>query len=188
MVEQAIPVGALYYRARYYDPSPGRFVGEDPVGFDGGTDFYAYVDNDPVNLTDPFAYRPLTDCEKKRLSKYIPKVDLDNADLHEGHVPWWLPKSSEAVTLHNNIYFRAGQYYPDRPGGIAALGHELFHVGQYRRGEMTEKSYVREMLHHGGGEKNKYEKPAYEFEQNVLLPGITNDWWNIKCGCNQAPE
>ena len=180
--------GLYYYRARYYDPAAGRFIGEDPLEFFGGIDFYAYVENDPINLSDPFGFRPLTDCEKKRLSKYIPKEDLDNADLHEDHVPWWLPKSSEAVTLHNNIYFRQGQYYPDRPGGIAALGHELFHVGQYRRGEMTEKSYIREMLHHGGGPKNKFEKPAYDFEQNVLLPAITKEWWDIKCGCNSSSE
>ena len=44
----------IYYRARYYDPTIGRFISEDPTQFAGsGTNFYAYVDNDPVNLTDP---------------------------------------------------------------------------------------------------------------------------------------
>jgi len=42
-----------YYRARQYDPRAGRFVSEDPEGFDASTNFYAYVDNDPVNWTDP---------------------------------------------------------------------------------------------------------------------------------------
>ena len=43
-----------YYRARYYDPSTGRFLSEDPLGFDGdGTNFYAYIDNSPVNFDDP---------------------------------------------------------------------------------------------------------------------------------------
>ena len=45
--------GLYYYRARYYDPKIGRFVSEDPIGFDGGMNFYAYVDNNPVNFTDP---------------------------------------------------------------------------------------------------------------------------------------
>jgi RHS repeat-associated protein len=44
---------ASYYRARYYDPSPGRFLSEDPARFGGGFDFYAYVKNDPVDFTDP---------------------------------------------------------------------------------------------------------------------------------------
>jgi uncharacterized protein RhaS with RHS repeats len=45
---------AVYYRARYYDPSIGRFISEDPAGFQGsGTNFYAYVNNDPINFIDP---------------------------------------------------------------------------------------------------------------------------------------
>jgi len=43
-----------YYRARYYDPTTGRFLSEDPIGFKGsGTNFYAYAHNSPVNLIDP---------------------------------------------------------------------------------------------------------------------------------------
>ena len=48
-----------YYRARYYDASIGRFVSEDPAGFDGGINFYVYVENNPVNLTDPLGRSPL---------------------------------------------------------------------------------------------------------------------------------
>jgi RHS repeat-associated protein len=43
----------IYYRARYYDPSIGRFLSEDPVRFWGGIDFYKYVDNSPTGSTDP---------------------------------------------------------------------------------------------------------------------------------------
>jgi hypothetical protein len=32
----------------------GRFISEDPIRFDGGIDFYAYVSNDPVEYIDPF--------------------------------------------------------------------------------------------------------------------------------------
>jgi RHS repeat-associated protein len=45
--------GIYYYRARYYDQSVGRFLGEDPIGFRGGVNFYAYVRNNPANLVDP---------------------------------------------------------------------------------------------------------------------------------------
>jgi RHS repeat-associated protein len=30
------PNGLYYMRARYYDPSLGRFISEDPAGFGGG--------------------------------------------------------------------------------------------------------------------------------------------------------
>jgi RHS repeat-associated protein len=42
-----------YYRARYFDPSAGRFVSEDPSGTSGGLNLYGYVTNDPINRYDP---------------------------------------------------------------------------------------------------------------------------------------
>jgi RHS repeat-associated protein len=45
--------GLYYYRARYYDPEIGRFISEDPIGFAGGINFYAYVGNNPLVYNDP---------------------------------------------------------------------------------------------------------------------------------------
>jgi RHS repeat-associated protein len=47
--------GLYYYRARYYDASVGKFIGEDPSGFNGGdgTNLYSYISNRPVDLVDP---------------------------------------------------------------------------------------------------------------------------------------
>ena len=47
-----------YYRARYYAPTWGRFISEDPISFIGGdTNRYPYAENDPINLTDPTGER-----------------------------------------------------------------------------------------------------------------------------------
>ena len=52
--------GLYYYRSRYYSPGLQRFISQDPIGFAGGdTNLYAYVGNNPVNLTDPFGTNPL---------------------------------------------------------------------------------------------------------------------------------
>jgi RHS repeat-associated protein len=48
-----------YYRARYYGPSTGRFISEDPSKFEGGMDLYAYADNNPVLMEDPFGLSSL---------------------------------------------------------------------------------------------------------------------------------
>jgi len=48
------PNGFYYMKARYYDPNVGRFISEDPTGFDGGdVNLMAYVGNQPINRIDP---------------------------------------------------------------------------------------------------------------------------------------
>lgn len=42
-----------YYRVRWYDHQQNRFLTEDPIGFEGGMNFYAYADNNPINNLDP---------------------------------------------------------------------------------------------------------------------------------------
>jgi RHS repeat-associated protein len=52
--ESDTETGLYYYRARYYDPTAGRFVSEDPIGFYGGdTNLYRYVWNSPTRFADP---------------------------------------------------------------------------------------------------------------------------------------
>jgi RHS repeat-associated protein len=50
--------GLRYYRARYFDPTAGRFLSQDPLRFAAGYNFYMFVRNNPVMLTDPLGLRP----------------------------------------------------------------------------------------------------------------------------------
>src|SRR5690606_6930589 len=43
--------GLVYLRNRYYDPYTGRFTQEDPIGFAGGINLYAYAGNNPASYT-----------------------------------------------------------------------------------------------------------------------------------------
>lgn len=47
-------------RRRFYDPTQGRFLSEDPLGYSGGDlNFYTYVRNLPLMLTDPLGQSPV---------------------------------------------------------------------------------------------------------------------------------
>jgi RHS repeat-associated protein len=49
-----IPEAQLYYyKARVYDPTLGRFLQTDPVGYKDDADLYAYVGDDPIDRADP---------------------------------------------------------------------------------------------------------------------------------------
>jgi RHS repeat-associated protein len=66
-------------RARYYDPTTGRFLTEDPIGFSNGDiNVYRYSFNGPVNLDDPSGLAPglpgfckmaYEDCAKKAFGR-----------------------------------------------------------------------------------------------------------------------
>lgn len=45
--------GLYFYRARFYNPSLQRFISEDPMGFAGGVNGYAYAGNNPIDFVDP---------------------------------------------------------------------------------------------------------------------------------------
>jgi RHS repeat-associated protein len=69
---------ASYYRARYYDPTAGRFISEDPIGFSGDINVCRYSFNSPVNLDDPsglapglpgFCKKDYEDCAKKAFGR-----------------------------------------------------------------------------------------------------------------------
>ena len=109
-------------------------------------------------------HRALTPEEKRALSAYIPRIDLDRAVLHEGCVPWYLPRRFSGIVRGHHVYFRAGAYHADTLEGIALLGHELTHVYQYRSG-MTVLTYLLSTLH--GYSNSRYERAAYSVQARI---------------------
>src|SRR5215472_917205 len=122
--------GLRYYRARYYDPQIGRFISEDPVGFDGGINFYSYVANSPIGFMDqgglamtPAECKELLDSILKRVQKLELKLKKYDpvADGKGGHP-----------------YSAGGQLKYTKPGShydlILALQASLwFDIARYQR-------------------------------------------------------
>jgi RHS repeat-associated protein len=67
--------GLYYYRARYYDPTIGRFLTEDPIGFNGGINLYTYVGNNPTNFVDPLGLQEMFPLDPNIPFPYIPLPD-----------------------------------------------------------------------------------------------------------------
>lgn len=82
---------SLYYdRARYLDPSTGRFLSEEPMAYAGRTSIYDYVDGNPTTYTDPSGNTKIygnwcgPDWTGGRVEEYNPKhiylPPIDNVD------------------------------------------------------------------------------------------------------------
>ena len=172
-----------YHRARYYDPTMGRFVSEDPVRFRGGSNFYVYALGNPVNARDPLGletgrindgfmgpYPPFAPtcqpncCMKRCLERImgtLPEMDV-------------VPNSS--------IYTDTAV---SSPGGIAIPGscfdfyhdllwtlHEYYHVVfQWRTGRMTYPGYgaaaVWGRITRGDFHDNTYERAADRYAERM---------------------
>lgn len=77
--------GLYYYRARYFDPKIGRFIGEDPIRFKGGINFYGYVRNNPGNFVDPLGlqWAPPRDAQGNPMtSGVLPDTGFYGAEAH----------------------------------------------------------------------------------------------------------
>ncbi len=72
-----------YFRARYYDPQLGRFVGRDPAAYVDGRNLVAFAGNRVPNLLDPSGQAITVGCGisffRKRIAEFsleVPFVDL----------------------------------------------------------------------------------------------------------------
>ena len=74
--------GLEYMRARYFDPSTGQFVSNDPLGLGaGGTNFRAYAENDPASTIDPTGLTPYSCARRERFT-----IGDDGRGLHTPHI------------------------------------------------------------------------------------------------------
>lgn len=75
--------GLIYLRNRYYDPSIGRFISEDPAR--DGLNWYVYCGNNPVGYIDPTGY--ITEEEQKmyesgQMSQDVYDILMDLTDRY----------------------------------------------------------------------------------------------------------
>ena len=112
-------VGLYLYRARWYDSIQGRFFSEDPIGFDGGVNFYSYVENRPVTSKDPFGLMTWGEAQGEGMtwSQWWNHPDTTTED------------QINAETIDANPAFdpigEVANFVGCRIANMARLGHEL---------------------------------------------------------------
>ena len=129
--------GLSWYRARWYDPSIGRFLSEDPSGFDGGDlNLTRYVGNSPWNYTDPSGMT--------RTSP-LSSVQTPQASYKGDDPSWrwpWDPKASWNVGTTANLWL----------GGSYVAATETMRFGQgYGDKFVTQGSTAGSTLWNSGG-------------------------------------
>lgn len=93
--------GLYFDRARYYDPMEGRFISKDPIGFAGGDlNVYVYVQNNPLNLVDPFG-----------LESFDPKK-FANLAIGTGAITYY-------STKYNDLLLKGANWLTDKLKGRA---------------------------------------------------------------------
>ncbi|MGB8592993.1 MAG: RHS repeat-associated core domain-containing protein [Candidatus Acidiferrales bacterium] len=115
--------GLYFNRARYYDPTTGRFLSEDPVDFDGGINFYEYVGNNPVSFIDPlglYHVKPGVPAPSPSLDKLLNCMDGCVAKLGGG--PIWVTATTPVPgEKHQDPGHAAGTSVDIRPPtGVSA--------------------------------------------------------------------
>ena len=94
--------GLLYYRARWYDPQQGRFISQDPLGFNGGdTNLYSYVWQNPLNYRDPLGLQG---------GGWAPSDIADSADSIIDSISKRLQSDPDAINRNTAINYAANTY------------------------------------------------------------------------------
>ena len=100
----------LYSRARYYSPNMGRFTSEDPIRFDGGINWYSYVDNDPTDYIDPSGLKdrpwPVNGEVHNHSKDPVTAVDMDHSSVID--VP---PNTNTTDSQDVDFVFIDGKWY-----------------------------------------------------------------------------
>ena len=138
--------GLYFYRARYYNPAFGRFISEDPAGFRGGVNRYAYVANDPITFSDPSGNVIIVNGNPQQNQNYVTAVTYLQGDAGMAQTIEDLQNSSTVYTIDfindGNDRFRpdTNTIYWDPYSGCTStsgtgtqsaalgLGHEMDHA------------------------------------------------------------
>jgi len=92
----------------------GRFISQDPIGFESDVNFYRYVNGNPVNLDDPNGL----DCNIQ--------ICVRPLQAFPRWLPWWLSPV-------NHVYLKIGNWTAGYQSDNKVYSQEIFPNKKYRK-------------------------------------------------------
>jgi len=156
-----------YYRARYYDPVAGRFLSQDPIGFNGGLNLYAAGYNNPIVSKDPFGtcviklYFEHTGDKQQGIAYHTFLTVLDN---------------SSGSTNSFTYVFRGGPAASGTPPPTTIVSADFNRVGISRDNPDTDKIAYSVTLQDDGCSCTPYNIALQQYEQTIDQLKIEYGW------------
>lgn len=95
--------GLCNMRARYYHPQIRRFLNADPIGFEGGTNWYQYAAGNPIAFSDPNGLEParvtVNGTEMISCIQYNPTVGAGDGPMTWNKASGWVHGGLDVVGL-----------------------------------------------------------------------------------------
>lgn len=111
--------GLYAFRNRDYSPTLGRWIEQDPMGFEPDANLYRFVHNAPADNTDPLG---LAEFRKRYQTKIVVKTYLARIGRNIGYVSFFSQLQLSALALATD------SYYSETAENDSDDGHSRFRV------------------------------------------------------------
>ncbi len=151
---------------RYYDPSVGRFLTRDLVGYEGGINLYTFCGNNPINYADPSGSRPINSNDLRVLKMLYNDVGYTGEPTITTH------QKNSAIAAIKSAIAAVPVGSPD-PASLSATLWGLGRLGDTRYGSQGSLPGLRGINGAGAGDWkcNYFVAYAYACGSNVNFGG-----------------